>query len=114
VPDIKLKSMKVDAKNREETTAKPVDVDRPIYPWGLAVNLDNDSLEKLGINRLPPVGKSLMLVARVDVTSVSEHESKTEGGQTSAHRNVALQITDMGLGANEADPQKAQDVLYKK
>jgi hypothetical protein len=107
--------MKIDPKTRQETKASnPVEVDRPIYPWGLAVHLDNDAIEKLGLNRLPPVGKSMFLVAKVDVTSVSEQEHKDPEGKTTAHRNVALQITDMGLGAGEADPKNAQDVLYKK
>jgi hypothetical protein len=115
MPDIKLKSMKIDAKE-QETMSKPTAlVDRPSYPWGLGLNLDNETLKKLELGGLPPVGRSMILVARVDVVNVSEHEAKGEDGKTVANRHVGLQITEMGLGENEdSEKPAAQDVLYKK
>jgi hypothetical protein len=102
----KLVSMKLDAKAREEKYAETVAVDRPAYPWGLSLTLDEDALEKLDVGELPEVGKTMLVLARVDVTSVSSHES--EHGK---NRSVSLQITEMCL---EADPGKggAADKLY--
>jgi hypothetical protein len=94
---MELKSMKLDPPKEEE--CKPCDVmygksDRPEYPWGLCVRLDDELLKKLGITDLPAVGAELMLEAKVKVVSTASNEY--EGG---ARRNVELQITDMGIGS---------------
>lgn len=88
----KLVNMKIDPKAREERYAESALADRPVYPWGLSLNLDEEVLEKLGLEELPTVGKPLKLIALVDVTSVSSNESK--GGES---RSVGLQITDLCL-----------------
>jgi hypothetical protein len=84
----------------------------PRYPWGLCIQLDNDSLEKLGLD-LPEVGEEMTLTATVKVTSVSSNE--TEGSNPS--KSVSLQITDMALtGGDEADETstgRATKALYK-
>jgi len=92
-----LVSMKMDRKAAEKRSTGEVPSDRPVYPWGLSVNLDHEALDKLGMSKLPTVGKSLYLTALVDVTSVSENESR-EGGKTTTNRSVSLQITNLALG----------------
>jgi hypothetical protein len=79
----------------------------PEFPYGLRIDLDNDSLKKLGIESLPEVGKSMMLHARVVVNSVSENESS---GQEK-RKSVGLQITDMALGS-EGEKRDAAQVIY--
>ncbi len=103
----KMVSMKIDAKAREEKYNETVAVDRPMYPWGLSLTLDEEALAKLGVKDLPEVGKTLLLTARVDVTGCSMHESKDSG----ENRSVSLQITDLALGKDEGD-DAAADKLY--
>lgn len=101
--------MKVDRAAREEM-AQPSSIatNMPLYPWGLSVNLDTDSLEKLEIDAADlEIGSSLMLVAKVEIVSLSSNESK-DGG---ANQNVSLQITDMCLEKNTKDAAAA---LYAK
>lgn len=105
---MKLKSMKVSKAEAEESSKPSPEVDRPRYPYGLQVRLDNDSLEKLGI-ALPEVGKNLMLLARVSVTSVSSNKNLVGGNYSSAE----LQITDMCLETDEGEGKDAADKLYK-
>lgn len=102
----KLKSMKIDPKARQEKYESSAAMDAPVYPYGLQLHLDNEALENLGIE-LPKVGKSLMLYARVDVTSVSENESKS-----GSNRSASLQITDMCLEADSGEGGSAADKLY--
>lgn len=112
MPDMKLTNMKIDPKKREEKYASTVAMDAPMYPWGLNLTLDDEVLELLGLSKLPTVGKPMMLVARVDVTSVSERKDQSEGGSTK-NRSVSLQITDLALAPDEkGDEPAAQDVLY--
>lgn len=113
---MKLKSMKISAeelKKRSEP-AETVLSDRPVYPYGLAVRLDEDALEKLGLSELPKVDGELMLVARVKVVGVSSNEHTSEGSKGKhKHRSVELQITDMGLD-DVPDEKNAATELYAK
>jgi hypothetical protein len=95
---VELKSMKMEPKAEEEE-CRPCDVmygkeQKPEYPWGLNINLDEESLKKLGIADLPAVGGEMMITAKVKVTSTSSVEYD-EGSR----RTVALQITDMAIGS---------------
>jgi hypothetical protein len=108
VAEGKLVSMKIDPKKREEKYAESALVDRPVYPWGLSINLDEDALEALGMTDLPEVGKPMKLLALVDVTSVSSNESK--GG---ASRSVGLQITDLCL-EKAGEKKSTESKLYKE
>jgi hypothetical protein len=105
-----LTNMKMDrAELEEKYSSKPAEMDLPTYPYGLVVRLDEDAIEKLGMSKLPAVGGTMLLVARVNVTSVSDQEN-TQGGETHRHRNIELQITDMAL-EKDAKPDAAS-VLY--
>lgn len=106
---MKLVNMKMDGGARSKYAEPSIAADRPMYPWGLTVNLDTDALEKLGLaEKLPQVGKGMKLEALVDVVTVSENDS-AGGGKTCS---VSLQITDLGLKA-VAD-KDAGDELYDK
>ena len=81
---------------KEYTSAMPGDPgNAPRYPWGLCINLDDDSLTKLGITELPAVGSTLLLMAHVTVTSVRSSQ-QMDGDKESG---TELQITDMALSA---------------
>ena len=90
-----------EAKECTEVCAKPGD--GPRYPYGLCLYLDSDSLAKLGIATLPKVGSTLMLAARVTVTSVGM--SQQQDGD--AEMRTELQITDMELGGPMSNDQAA-------
>ena len=87
----KLVSMKISKAEREKMN-KPMALvgdAGPAYPWGLSVNLDQDSLEKLDLDANDlKVGKTLTLIATVEVTNLSSNESK-DGG---SNQSVGLQI----------------------
>ena len=97
-----MKITKGEEKTDEVSPAEPVG---PRYPYGLSINLDNDSLEKLGMDKLPEVGVVLTLTAKVKVTSasVNEYENNKE-------RNVGLQITDMDLGKAKVEKDTAEEL----
>lgn len=78
--------------------------DKPRYPYGLTLHLDRESLEKLSIEQMPPVGSQMTLKAIVSVTEVSVSE-RSEG---EPERRMNLQITEMELGApgEKKDPSE--------
>lgn len=101
-------SMKLSKASREATQPTKGDApDAPAYPYGLQLQLDDATIEKLGI-KMPKVGGALLLEARVEVTAVSSHDSK-DGGK---NRNVSLQITEMCLSRNTSSKAEAAAALY--
>lgn len=96
-------------KEEQKRTSGETAVNKPKYPYGLEVRLDDESLTKLGIKELPEVGMKLMLEAKVVVESVSQ-EDKATG---KPRRHVGLQITDMSLSENPGSKHSRHaGVLY--
>lgn len=73
------------------------------YPYGLEISLDKGSLEKLGIDSLPKVGKKIRIEAVCEVVGVSQNQHRD-----SQDRNVRLQIVKMGC---ETAPQSMEDAI---
>jgi hypothetical protein len=67
--------------------------DRPEYPYGLQIGLDDESLGKLVLTELPAVDAVIDLTARAVVQAV--RVEKYQNGKT--ERRVDLQITDLDL-----------------
>ena len=88
-----MKSMKyssAELKKRNKENEPPIYGARDSYPWGLTVNLDQDSLGKLGKEVTDfKMGSSLTITAKAEVVSLSEEDNRSE---------VRLQITDMEVG----------------
>jgi len=64
----------------------------PKYPYGLALNLDKDTVEKLSLEDCQ-VGDEYDLIAKGKITSMSEND--TEDGQY--NKSVTLQLTSIGV-----------------
>lgn len=72
----------------------------PTYPYGLCISLEDESLEKLGLNgEMPAVGEVLQFCAIAKVTSASLNEREKSDGTKEQCCRVELQITDMGVPA---------------
>jgi hypothetical protein len=77
----------------------------PKYPYGLSLYLDNDTLNRLGIQTLPAVGAQMSLTAICKVTSVGADED-----QSGMVQRVNLQITAMEISEAEKTPAQS---IYK-
>ena len=92
-----LTDMKFSAAERKEEKAEMTIPSAPKYPWGLSLNLDGGSLDKLGVKDLPKVGDYITVVALCCVKSVSQ--TSTEGDDDDC-KSVSLQIEKMRLGGD--------------
>jgi hypothetical protein len=106
---MKLVEMKLDAK--EQKKESDIVMDKPLYPWGLSIDLNDDALDKLGITELPDAGDYYTLTARVCVTSVSARQNAD-----SETKSMSLQIEALALSDEAADDDKddPSDKLYAK
>jgi hypothetical protein len=72
----------------------------PVYPYGLCLSLEDESLEKLGLDDgLPPIGATILICAEARVTSASINEREDTTGKKTSCSRVELQITRMGVPA---------------
>lgn len=99
-----MKMTKTEAKN--QYGAPTAVSNAPEYPYGLCIELDNTSMSKLGIDKLPDVGSSLMVLARVEVCRASE--SKSLDGKS--YRSISLQITEMEVSKDSKNSDKAKEL----
>ncbi|EIJ6690141.1 TPA: capsid staple protein [Escherichia coli] len=80
---------------------------RDDYPWGLCINLDNETLKKLGATP-QPVGTEVMITAKAIIKSMSTRED----GEGIRH-DASLQITDMAIAPASGEQTKtAAETLY--
>jgi hypothetical protein len=85
------KSKKSKKSDMNAVPAGPVDE----YPYGLSLDLNTETMKKLGIKKLPTVGEKYSIKAEAKVRSISEHSSESDGGKPS--RSLCLQITKMAV-----------------
>lgn len=102
-----MKSMKYTEEDKKEMATPNSALDRPSYPYGLKIHLDEEAWEKLGKNEAPEVGKEFMILAKAVVEDVSQNKRADDQKNIS----VGLQITDMDI--KEAEEEKSTEtVLY--
>lgn len=104
-----MKSMRLADKltdaTLKENTSNFVE-EKPEFPYGLRICLNEESLSMLGVKGIPQVGEKMKMLAVVDVCAAGF--AKTSKGET---RSVDLQITDMELAAkSKIEPDKIYDV----
>lgn len=97
------KRTKADVK--AQSTGVPTSSSHAEYPYGLELSLDDATLAKMKMHKLPTAGTELYLVACCKVTNTNE---STSAGDTMAHRSVSLQITSLALA-----PEKKPVVRVK-
>ena len=94
--DAALVSMKRSPTKKKKdpmSTCSPCDLSEK-YPYGLQIRLEDESLEKLGLDKLPSAGKTMTLTAEVEVSGSSMRERL---GDKAPSMSLELQITKMSL-----------------
>jgi hypothetical protein len=81
--------------------------DKPSYPPGLRIHLDEDTVKKLGLSMAPDVGKRVHVVAVGEVVSVSKEEGR--GDDHSFSFSIQLQEVDLQPAG---DDKKVSQAFY--
>lgn len=105
---MELVSMEIQKSEVTDFYARPLEsaeAEGPKYPYGLKIDLEGESLKKLGLVDLPKVGTKMTLTAQVEVCSVSQYESK----DGNADQRVSIQIEAMALEPVKAAVEEKED-----
>lgn len=104
-----MKSIALTKAEAKETMMEytPSAAEAPKYPYGTTLDLNDDTLSKLGLESLPAVGTEVTIMAKAKVTRVSMYEE-----QSGAESCMGLQITDMDITVPGNSKSVAQK-LYK-
>ena len=105
---MEMKSMKLTKSEAEATAPVEAKQDSPAYPWGLRLELNDESMKKLGLEELPEVGETMILHAKVVIDRVSQNDTK-DGGK---RQDMSLQITDMSLSESGDEETSTEKKLY--
>lgn len=106
-------NMALSAKEAKEgmgAVCSPSAKNAPRYDWGLQINLNTKSLDKLKITEMPKVGSYVEVVAYCCIKSVRESE-QVDGDKD---RSVELQIEAMTVKPASAKSGKAVGKGFKK
>jgi hypothetical protein len=95
------------AEMKEQRDQYSVPSDGPKYPWGLAIRLEQDELDKLGIKELPNVDQEVHIIAVGVVTGVNSNRQTGEDPRTC----VAIQITGLQLMVEAPDSAEQKETM---
>jgi len=91
--DPKAAGPKLVSMKRSNVRASLPSPHRDDYPYGVALRLENEELDKLGMKGMPEVGSKFEVIAEAKVTG--SNESKNDEGPSD--RGLTLQITGLAL-----------------
>jgi hypothetical protein len=78
------------------TSMPAAEIKTPVYPYGLCISLDDDTLEKLGLDGdLPSAGDEIHFCCEARVTCTSQREEVQADGTKEVCTRVELQICRM-------------------
>lgn len=101
-----------EVKKEAKEYAMPATADAPsvpIYPYGLCISMDDDVLDKLGLDGdLPEVGEIVHLVGLAKVTSASSREEMQSDGTKKLCRRVELQITHLAAEDEDDEGERSE------
>lgn len=107
-------AMKAEGKGKSDMCCcgAPCDCesDKPRYPWGLQLHMENDQLKALGMAEMPKIGSTMMMQCTVKVTGCREEER--EGGE--AERSVSMQIIEIGAEEPAMTDKEKAGAMYSK
>jgi hypothetical protein len=101
--------MKLSKSEASETMPVEAKQDAPAYPYGLRLELNDETMKKLGLEELPDVGETMMLKAKVVVERVSQNDTKDGKRQ-----DMSLQITEMELSEGEEEEDDEDEAPMDK
>ena len=96
----KMVSLKRTPEDKKKDMGEQASIEAiaPDFPWGTCIHQDRDELQKLGMKKLPEIGATFTMTAKVMVTRKSESAAVAmEGQDPDESMSIDLQITDAAI-----------------
>ncbi len=98
----KLVDMQLPKPRKNKSNAMPVEIDSDKYPWGLRLDLNEQTIKKLkGIMKFE-ANDEVYIVAKADIIRVSTSKVQSQSGGDKLDRSMELQITDLAITGDAA------------
>ena len=81
--------------------------DKPSYPHGIRLELDEETVAKLGLTDVPEVGDMMNVIGRAEVITVRKEEGRGDDHSFS----ITLQLQELDVSA-ESKEKMVSNVLY--
>lgn len=106
-----MTNLKISKKYAKKSSGlcSPIDREEDRYPYGLRIDLDSDTLDKLGIKSMPAVGETIVFEAKATVIG-----SRQSAIKDSMSRSVELQITEIDLEDLQEEEDEGEITRDKK
>ena len=104
-----MKNMRMNAEEKKDLySPESVIDDKPEYPYGLTITLNQESIEKLGIDaKSLKIGQAFKVLAEAKIKEIREVK---ENGDVQEH-SIELQICEMDMAKEEEE--KSADQFYQ-
>jgi len=103
MPKMKLVSMEKPKPRKKSRRNEPESVGDDKYPWNLRLSLDEEQVKKLPHVMKLNAGKEVYIMAKADITRITNNEVQTQTGGDKRDRSIEFQITDISIQGNEKD-----------
>ena len=104
-----MTNLKISKKDKEKPMEVCCESDEDSYPYGLRINLDSGTLDKLGIKNIPAVGETIVFEAKATVIG-----SRQPADKSTTYRSVELQITEIDLEDLKEEESEGEITRDKK
>lgn len=106
---MKMIEMELETKMNEG----PIPYEPPKYPYGLKIELNGESLEKLGIKfdseNMPVIGTKYKVMAEAELCSFVLNE-----GEYGGHKCLVLQIEKLAVAKGKEEKSATAEDFYKE
>jgi hypothetical protein len=111
-----MTDMKIPHKSTDDVKVcgEPCECERSLYPYGLEGSLDEEGLNKLGIDiSNVDVGEKIIIHAVAEITEVKQIERLNEGKEK-ADRSLRWQIQKIGIKFQDDFEESFDEAAKKK
>ena len=95
-----LKDMKIERKEVDEAKDTVLGSSDMDYPYGLSLNLDEETIQKLGMEKMPSPGNDVYIMAKASVESASITKESDKQNRSLRLQIKKLNISDSSEGMN--------------
>lgn len=97
-------NLQISDSEKKEQSQTSILYDTASYPYGMKLHVDPETYKKLGLSEVPDLGEKMIIIAHVEVSSLS----KAPGKGDEVMVDMCLQVTDIDIKTAEIEEEEEQ------